>query len=107
MWESRSDFHGGCETRRVLQLPSLPQPFCGLSQPLEEFGFGLLHALGSFAIADGSSDAVGDGGGGARGESHWVSTSGCGTTCCRWWLSRQLDSFALSPWHRCAIQPIS
>ena len=27
MWESRSDFQGGCETRRVLHAPSFPQPF--------------------------------------------------------------------------------
>src|SRR5271167_3067041 len=27
MWESRSDFQGGCETRRVLHSPSFPPPF--------------------------------------------------------------------------------
>src|SRR5271166_101646 len=27
MWESRSDFQGGCETRRVLHAPSFPPPF--------------------------------------------------------------------------------
>src|ERR1035438_4990235 len=26
MWESRSDFQGGCKTRRVLQPPSFPPP---------------------------------------------------------------------------------
>ena len=58
MWESRSDFQGGCETRRVLQLPSFPPPFRRLPQLLEEFGFGLLHALSGFGIAEGGSDAL-------------------------------------------------
>src|SRR5208283_1625862 len=76
MWESRSDFQGGCETRRVLHLPSFPPPFAPrfsflckarrLSQPLEEFGFGLLHALGSFGIADCSGDALENGEGESR-----------------------------------------
>jgi hypothetical protein len=61
MWQSRSDFQGGCETRRVLHLPSFPRPFRRLPQLLEEFAFGLLHALGSFGIADRSSDALKDG----------------------------------------------
>ena len=58
MWESRSDFQGGCETRRVLHAPSFPQPLRRLPQLLEEFDFGLLHALGSFGIADRGSDAL-------------------------------------------------
>jgi hypothetical protein len=66
MWESRSDFQGGCETRRVLHLPSFPRPFCRLSQQLEEFAFGLLHALGGFGIADRSSDALENGDGESR-----------------------------------------
>ncbi len=41
-------------------LPSFPRPFRLLSQPLEQFGFGLLHALGGFGIADCSSDALQD-----------------------------------------------
>jgi hypothetical protein len=61
MWESQSDFQGGCETRRVLHLPSFPQPFCRRSQLLEEFAFGLLPTLSSFGIADRSSDALKDG----------------------------------------------
>jgi hypothetical protein len=58
MWQSRSDFQGGCETRRVLPLPSFPRPFRRLPQLLEEFDFGLLQALGSFGIADRSRDAL-------------------------------------------------
>ena len=61
MWQSRSDFQGGCETRRVLHAPSFPRPFRWLSQQLEEFGLGLLHALGGFSIADRSSDALENG----------------------------------------------
>ena len=67
MWESQSDFQGGCETRRVLQAPSFPPPLRRLPQLLKEFGFGLLHALGSFGIADRSSDALENG----EGESLW------------------------------------
>jgi hypothetical protein len=67
MWESRSDFQGGCETRRVLHPPSIPPPFlprasffseAGRPQLLEEFAFGLLHALGGFGIADCGGDAL-------------------------------------------------
>src|SRR5208337_3248780 len=63
MWEWRSDFQGGCETRRVLQPPSFPPPFRRLPfrrlpQLLEEFAFGLLHALGGCGIAEGGSDAL-------------------------------------------------
>jgi len=57
-WESRSDFQGGCETRRVLHAPSFPRPFRRLSQLLEEFGFDFLHALGGFGIAEGCGDAL-------------------------------------------------
>ena len=63
MWESRSDFQGGCETRRVLHAPSFPRPFRRLSQPLKKFGLGLLHALGGFGIADRSRDALENGDG--------------------------------------------
>ena len=61
MWESRSDFQAGCETRRVLHRPSFPQPSlsraeffsaAGRPQLLEESAFGLLHALGGFGVAD-------------------------------------------------------
>jgi hypothetical protein len=58
MWESRSDFQGRCKTRRVLQPPSFPRPFRRLSQALEEFSFGFLHALGGFGVADRGSDAL-------------------------------------------------
>ena len=58
MWESRSDFQGRCETRRVWHAPSFPQPLRRLPQLLKEFGFGLLHTLGSFGIADRGSDAL-------------------------------------------------
>ena len=67
MWESRSDFQGGGETRRVLQPPSFPPPFvprasffpeAGRPQLLEEFAFGLLHTLGGFGIADRRGDAL-------------------------------------------------
>jgi hypothetical protein len=67
MWESRSDFQGGCETRRVLHPPSIPPPFlprasffseAGRPQLLEEFAFGLLHALGGFGITDCGGDAL-------------------------------------------------
>jgi len=58
MWESRSDFQGGCETRRVLQRPSFPPPFRRVPQVIKEFVFGLLHALGGFGIAEGRSDAL-------------------------------------------------
>src|SRR5271165_1229131 len=58
MWESRSDFQGRCETRRVLHPPSFPPPFRRLPQLLEEFDFGLLHALGGFGIAESRSDAL-------------------------------------------------
>jgi hypothetical protein len=37
--------------------------FCRLTQLLEEFAFGLLHALGGFGIADRSSDALENGDG--------------------------------------------
>jgi hypothetical protein len=36
-------------------------PSAGCRQLLEEFDFGLLHTLGSFGIADRSSDALKDG----------------------------------------------
>ena len=63
MWESRSDFQGGCETRRVSQPPSFPPPasfFFEARRPqlLEEFAFGLLHTLGGFGIADRRGDAL-------------------------------------------------
>jgi hypothetical protein len=61
MWEARSDFQGRCETRRVLHLPSFPRPFGRPPQLLEEFGFGLLHALGGLGIAEGGSDALENG----------------------------------------------
>src|SRR5674476_1275485 len=59
MWESRSDFQGGCETRRVSHPPSFPPPLlprasffpeAGRPQLLEEFAFGLLHTLGGFEV---------------------------------------------------------
>ena len=67
MWESRSDFQGECETRRVLHPPSIPPPLlprasfffeAGRPQLLEEFALGLLHALGGFGIADRRGDAL-------------------------------------------------
>jgi len=64
MWESRSDFQGGGETRRVSPPPSFPPPFlpffpeAGRPQLLEEFAFGLLHTLGGFGIADRRGDAL-------------------------------------------------
>jgi len=67
MWESRSDFQGGGETRRVLQPPSFPPPFLPPAsffsearrpQLLEEFALGLLHTLGGFGIADRRGDAL-------------------------------------------------
>ena len=67
MWESRGDFQGGGETRRVLQPPSFPPPFLPPAsfffearrpQLLEEFAFGLLHTLGGFGIADCRGDAL-------------------------------------------------
>jgi hypothetical protein len=67
MWESRSDFQGGGETRRVLPPPSFPPPFLPPAsfffearrpQLLEEFAFGLLHTLGGFGIADCRGDAL-------------------------------------------------
>ena len=67
MWESRSDFQGGCETRMVLHPPSFPPPFlppasffpeAGRPQLLKEFAFGLLHALGGFGIAERRGDAL-------------------------------------------------
>ena len=67
MWESRSDFQGGGETRRVSQPPSFPPPLlprasffpeAGRPQLLAEFAFGLLHALGGFGIADRRGDAL-------------------------------------------------
>ena len=67
MWESRSDFQGGCETRRVLPPPSFPPPLlprasfffeAGRPQLLKEFAFGLLHTLGGFGIADCGGDAL-------------------------------------------------
>src|ERR1039457_4827140 len=72
MWQSRSDFQGGCETRRVLHLPSFPQPFRRLSQPLEEFGFGLLPERGSLVVAGRSSDGLENGDGESR------ASNGCG-----------------------------
>ena len=63
MWQSGSDFQGGCETRRVLHLPSFPRSFRRLPQLLEEFSFGFLHALGSCGIADRSRDASENGDG--------------------------------------------
>jgi hypothetical protein len=57
MWQSRSDFQGGCETRRVLHAPSFPRSFRRLPQLLKEFAFGLLHALGGLGIADCGGDA--------------------------------------------------
>ena len=70
MWESRSDFQAGCETRRVLQLASFPLPFstarlgasffpqASTPQLCEEFAFGLLHTLGGFGIAERRGDAL-------------------------------------------------
>ena len=63
MWESRSDFQGGGETRRVLPPPSFPPPasfFPEARRPqlLEEFALGLLHTLGGFGIAEGRGDAL-------------------------------------------------
>jgi len=67
MWESRSDFQGGGETRRVLPPPSFPPPLLPRAsffpkacrpQLLEEFAFGLLHTLGGFGIADRRGDAL-------------------------------------------------
>ena len=58
MWESRGDFQGGCETRRVLHPPSFPQPLRRLPQLLEEFALGLLHTLGGFGIADRCGDSL-------------------------------------------------
>ena len=67
MWESRSDFQGGGETRRVLQPPSFPPPFLPPAsffsearrpQLLKEFALGLLHALGGFGIAERGGDAL-------------------------------------------------
>jgi len=67
MWESRSDFQGRCETRRVSHLPSFPPPllppasfFFEARRPqlLEEFALGLLHTLGGFGIAEGRGDAL-------------------------------------------------
>ena len=66
MWESRSDFQGGCETRRVLQPPSFPPPFRRLLQLLEEFAFGLLHTLGGFGITESGSNALENGDGERR-----------------------------------------
>ena len=67
MWESRSDFQGRGETRRVSPLPSFPPPllppasfFFEARRPqlLEEFALGLLHTLGGFGIAEGRRDAL-------------------------------------------------
>ena len=58
MWESRSDFQGRCETRRVLHGPSFPPPWRTRPQLLEEFAFGLLHTLGGFGIADRRGDTL-------------------------------------------------
>ena len=67
MWESRSDFQGGCETRRVLHPPSFLPPLlprasfffeAGRPQLLKEFALGLLHTLGGLGIADCGGDAV-------------------------------------------------
>ena len=63
MWESRRDFQDRCETRRVLPLSSFPPPFRRLRQVLEEFAFGLLHALGGFGITASGSDATENGDG--------------------------------------------
>ena len=75
MGESRSDFQGECETRRVLPSPSFPAtilpPLSWSSQtrgpqPLEQFAFGLLHTLGGFGIAKRCGDALQSGDGEAR-----------------------------------------
>jgi len=67
MWESRSDFQGGGETRRVSPPPSFPPPLLSPAsffpearrpQLLEEFALGLLHTLGGFGIADRRGDAL-------------------------------------------------
>ena len=67
MWESRSDFQGGCETRSVSHPPSFPPPLLPPAsffpearrpQLLEEFALGLLHTLGGFGIAEGRGDAL-------------------------------------------------
>jgi hypothetical protein len=81
VWESRSDFQAGCETRRVLPPASFPPPFFlrpvgreflslpsarRLAQLLEEFVFGLLHALRGFGVAAGGSDTLQHGEGESR-----------------------------------------
>src|ERR1035441_9032340 len=67
MWESRSDFQGGGETRRVSPPPSFPPPLLPRAsfffearrpQLLKEFALGLLHTLGGFGIADRRGDAL-------------------------------------------------
>ena len=67
MWESRSDFQGGCETRSVSHPPSFPPPLLPPAsffpearrpQLLEEFALGLLHTLGGFGIADRCGDSL-------------------------------------------------
>ena len=78
MWESRSDFQGGCETRRVLHSTVISTALSAAQfavfsssparwpQLLEEFAFGLLHALGGFGIADRGGDALQNGDGESR-----------------------------------------
>src|SRR5664280_1243293 len=62
MWESRSDFQGGGETRRVLPSPSFPPPFpppasfffeARRPQLLKEFALGLGHDLPLRDLIDG------------------------------------------------------
>src|SRR5664279_3822235 len=62
MWESRSDFQGEGETRRVLPSPSFPPPFpprasfffeARRPQLLKEFALGLGHDLPLRDLVDG------------------------------------------------------